>query len=53
MCALLISSVGIIKPCEENILVDVNVNGYNNVISTTMQVLKKLLADDNTGVLKV
>ena len=53
VCILLISSVGIIKPREENMLVDVIANGYNNGISTAMQVLKKVLADNNIGVLKV
>ena len=53
VCALLIGSVGIINPCEENILVDVIANVCNNGISTAMQALKKVLADDNTGALKV
>ena len=42
-----------IKLCEENMLVDVFANSYNNGISTTMQTLKKVLAEDNTGVFKV
>ena len=35
-----------IKLCEENMLVDVFANSYNNGISTTMQTLKKVLAEE-------
>ena len=33
-------------------LIDVVVNGYNNGISTVIQALKKVSAEDNTGALK-
>ena len=52
MCTLPISSVGVIKPREEKMLIDVVVNGYNNGISTATQALKKVSAEDNTGALK-
>ena len=41
VCALPISSFGVIKSCEDKMLVNVAANGYDNGISTVMQALLK------------